>query len=227
MAKLENSLKNMFLSLTVITVVVGALLGYVASVTEAPIEKAAKDAQEQAIKAVAPAFDTVAVPDTVKDCGNGLPAIIFAVSKEGKLVGHAVEVVSKKGFGGKIKVMFGFDLEGNIQGYNVLDCSNETPGLGAKMPEWFQAEGPGNVIGMNPGKKPLVVKQNGGEVNAITAATISSRGFCDAATLAWAALSGNMSAVTSATPQVQEESEHAAESSDAPAEATEEVSAPM
>ena len=207
MAKLENSLKNMVLSLTVITVVVGALLGYVAYVTAQPIADAAAAAQTDAIKAVAPEFDSVADPQTVEDCGNGLPATIFAVSKDGQVVGNAVEVVTKKGFGGKVKVMIGFDNEGNITGYNVLDCSNETPGLGAKMPDWFQATGKGNVIGMNPGKKPVTVKKDGGDVDAITAATISSRAFCDAIALAWASVSGNSDAVTSATAQVPAEGE--------------------
>ena len=205
MAKLENSLKNMVLSLTIITIVVGALLGWVASFTNEPIQKAADDAQKAAIEAVAPAFDTVAPADTVQDCGNGLPAIIFAVSKDGQQVGNAVEIVTKKGFGGKVKVMVGFDMQGNITGYNVLDCSNETPGLGAKMPDWFQKDNSGDVIGMNLSNGDLKVKQDGGQVNAITAATISSRGFCNAVNLAWKAVCGSSDAVTSATVQTDTE----------------------
>lgn len=197
----------MVLSLSVISVIVGALLGLVAYVTAEPIAAAATAAQTDAIKAVAPEFDTVAEPQIVEDCGNGLPATIFAVSKGGNLVGNAVEVVTKKGFGGKVKVMFGFDLEGNITGYNVLDCSNETPGLGAKMPDWFQKGQKGDVIGMNPSQKPVTVKKDGGDVDAITAATISSRAFCDAIALAWNAVSGSADVVTSATGMVQQEAE--------------------
>lgn len=196
----------MVLSLTVITVVVGALLGLVASITDEPIAAAATQAQTEAIKAVAPEFDTVAPADTVIDCGNGLPAIVFAVSMGGQQVGNAVEVVTKKGFGGKVKVMVGFDMEGNITGYNVLDCSNETPGLGAKMPDWFQKGQKGDVIGMNPGKKAVTVTKDGGDVDAITAATISSRAFCDAIALAWNAVSGSTDAVTSATGAAQQQS---------------------
>ena len=207
MAKLENSLKNMVLSLTVIALVVGALLGLVASVTAEPIAAAATAAQTEAIKAVAPDFDEVAPAQTVEDCGNGLPATVFAVSKGGQQVGTAVEVVTKKGFGGKVKVMFGFDMEGNITGYNVLDCSNETPGLGAKMPAYFQTVENGGkggnsvVIGKNPGKKAVTVSKDGGELDAITAATISSRAFCDAVALAWNAVQGKSDVVTSATAQ--------------------------
>lgn len=204
MAKLENSLKNMVLSLSVISLVVGALLGLVAYVTAEPIASAATAAQTEAIKAVAPEFDTVADPQIVEDCGNGLPATVFAVSKGGQQVGNAVEVVTKKGFGGKVKVMVGFDMEGNITGYNVLDCSNETPGLGAKMPDWFQEGQKGNVIGMNPSQKAVTVTKDGGDVDAITAATISSRAFCDAIALAWNSVSGSSDVVTSATAQLEE-----------------------
>lgn len=191
----------MFLSLTVITVVVGALLGLVASVTADPIAQAAAAAQEAAIKAVTPAFDEVAPAQEVADCGNGLPATIFGVKKDGQWVGQAVKVTTKKGFGGKCIVMVGFDAEKNITGYSVLDCSNETPGLGAKMPDWFQKGQKGDVIGKNPGKNNLTVSKDGGEVDAITAATISSRAFLDAVALAYACVSGNSDAVSAATPQ--------------------------
>ncbi len=218
MAKLENSLKNMFLSLTIITVVVGALLGAVAYITSEPIAAATAAAQKDAIKAVTPAFDTVSEPWVVEDSGNGLPATIFAVSKDGQQVGSAVEVVTKKGFGGKVKVMLGFDMEGNITGYNVLDCSNETPGLGAKMPDWFQGQGengkPGTgVIGKNPGKSNLTVTKDGGEVDAITAATISTRAFCDAIALAYAAFTGTdaKTGATGAAGAAEEAVEEAAE----------------
>lgn len=211
MAKLENSLKNMVLSLTVITLVVGALLGWVASVTEAPIAEAAAKAQAEAIKAVVPVEGATADAGVeVADCGNGLPSTVFTVSKDGQVVGRAVQVTTKKGFGGKCIVMVGFDAEGTILGYNVLDCSNETPGLGAKMPNYFQTEENGGkggksvVIGLNPTKNNITVSKDGGDVDAITAATISSRAFCDAVALAWASISGNTDAVTAATGQVAE-----------------------
>lgn len=202
MAKLENNLVNMFLSLTVICVVVGGLLGLVASVTKQPIQDAKDAAQKAAIAAVAPEFDAVAEPESAAQA-NGETATVFAVSKGGQTVGHAVQVTTLKGFGGKVIVMFGFDLEGNITGYNVLDCSNETPGLGAKMPDWFQKGAKGDVIGKNPAKNNLTVSKDGGEVDAITAATISSRAFCDAIAQASGVLTG-ADVATSASTQVQE-----------------------
>lgn len=212
MAKLENSLKNMFLSLTVITVVVGALLGWVASVTKAPIAESAAKAQAEAIKAVVPVEGATADEGVeVADCGNGLPATVFTVTLDGQTVGRAVKVVTKKGFGGKCTVMVGFDAEGTILGYNVLDCANETPGLGAKMPTYFQTPelggkgGKSVVIGLNLTKNNITVSKDGGDVDAITAATISSRAFCDAIALAWNSISDTPSdVVSSATQQVEE-----------------------
>lgn len=199
--KLENSLLNMFLSLTVICVVVGGLLGLVADVTAQPIQDAKDAAQKAAIAAVAPEFDAVAEPQTVEQ-PNGVNAIVFAVSKGGEVVGHAVQATTLKGFGGKVIIMFGFDLEGNITGYNVLDCSNETPGLGAKIPDWFQKGQKGDVIGKNPSTNNLTVSKDGGEVDAITAATISSRAFCDAIAQAASVLTGT-DVDTAASAQVE------------------------
>lgn len=199
--KLENTLLNMFLSLTVICVVVGGLLGLVADVTAQPIQDAKDAAQKAAIAAVAPEFDAVADPQNVEQ-PNGLEAIVFAVSKGGEVVGHAVQATTLKGFGGKVIIMFGFDLDGNITGYNVLDCSNETPGLGSKIPVWFQKGQKGDVIGKNPSTNNLSVSKDGGEVDAITAATISSRAFCDAIAQAASVLTGT-DVETAASAQVE------------------------
>ncbi len=98
--------------------------------------------------------------------------------------------------------MFGFDLDGNITGYNVLDCSNETPGLGSKIPVWFQKGQKGDVIGKNPSTNNLSVSKDGGEVDAITAATISSRAFCDAIAQAASVLTGT-DVETAASAQVE------------------------
>ena len=198
----------MVLSLTVITVVVGALLGLVAHVTDAPIKAAAEAAQTDAIKAVAPEFDQVGEAKTATST-NGEPATIFPVMKGGQLVGNAVQAVTKNGFGGKVTVMIGFDAQNNISGYAVLNHA-ETPGLGSKMPDWFQKGAKGDVIGKNPSKNNLTVTKDGGEVDAITAATISSRAFCDAIAQAAGILTGT-DVVTSASTQVNAPVQSAAE----------------
>jgi electron transport complex protein RnfG len=213
--KLENSLKNMFLSLTGITIVVGALLGWVYGVTEEPIAEANAAKVTNAIKAVAPEFDTVG--DAVEgQSTNGKPSTLYTVYKDGQPVGAAVQVTTGKGFGGDVTVMFGFDQEGNITGYSCLQMA-ETPGLGSKMPVWFVKGAKGDVIGKNPVKNNLTVSKDGGEVDAITAATISSRAFCDAIAQAYGVFS-NTDAQTAATPSAAaaDEAEAAAEEVETP-----------
>lgn len=92
--------------------------------------------------------------------------------------GQAIEV-SENGFGGIFKVMVGLAPDGTILGYQVLE-HQETPGLGSHMEEWFQdASKPAqNIIGRKAGA--LRVSKDGGDVDAITAATISSRAFLKA-----------------------------------------------
>jgi electron transport complex protein RnfG len=99
-------------------------------------------------------------------------------------LGAAVESTTG-GFGGDLKVLVGFDPKGNILGYTILEHA-ETPGLGAKADKWFQKDGKGNIIGKNP-SEALVVKKDGGQIDAITASTITSRAFLKAVNQAYKA----------------------------------------
>lgn len=197
MKKLESSLKNMVIVLTGVTVVAGALLGYVNELTKGPIEKIKEDKLSDAIKAVLNADQlTVASVDTLD-----ATTIAYTTDK-----GTAVQAVAN-GFGGALKVLVGFDAEGNIQGYNVLEHA-ETPGLGAKAGEWFQEGGKGNIIGKNPGQKELTVSKDGGDIDAITASTITSRAFLTAVNNAYKAFKGQAVDTTSdATQQKAEEAQ--------------------
>lgn len=171
--KAKSTLLNMFLSLTIIAVVAAGLLALVSSVTKEPIEKSEKAKTEKAIKDVLPDFDRLEDKDV-----NGMKCHL--AYKDEKPVTVAVESASEKGFGGNIGIMFGFDLAtGNITGYSILK-SNETPGLGAKADKWFQEGSKGCVVGKNPGTDNLKVKKDGGDVDAISGSTITSRAFCDA-----------------------------------------------
>ena len=88
--------------------------------------------------------------------------------------GTAIKITDPKGFGGALTVMVGLAPDGKILGYKVLE-SSETPGLGAKAQDWFQKGQKGDVIGKQAGE--LTVSKDGGEVDAITASTITSRAF--------------------------------------------------
>ena len=88
--------------------------------------------------------------------------------------------------------------------YSVLQHA-ETPGLGSKMQDWFRLEGTDrNVLGSDLSQGPLRVKKDGGTVDAITAATISSRAFLDAVNRAYSAFSGTgtADAVSGATAEM-------------------------
>ena len=105
---------------------------------------------------------------------------VLAGHEDGLAIEAAVD-----GFGGQFRVMVGFDQEGNVLGYEILE-HQETPGLGSHMVHWFKnADKPGqNIIGRKAGK--LEVSKDGGDVDAITAATISSRAFLKAVNQAYA-----------------------------------------
>ena len=198
MKKLESTLPNMAIVLTIISVLAGGILAYVNSVTMGPIAEIKAQELSDGIKAVLNADQvTVEEPKTLES-----GEIIYATDK-----GTAVQA-STNGFGGTLKVLVGFDADGNIQGYRVLEHS-ETPGVGAKAGDWFQATGKGNIIGMNPGQGELTVSKDGGQVDAITASTITSRAFLKAVNNAYAAFKGEAvdgaSGATAQAPKAEEE----------------------
>ena len=100
--------------------------------------------------------------------------------------GSAIKITDPKGFGGALTVMVGLAQDGTILGYKVLE-SSETPGLGAKAQDWFQKGQKGDIIGKQAGK--LEVSKDGGEVDAITASTITSRAFLRCINAAYKTLS--------------------------------------
>ncbi len=175
----------MALALTGFSVVAGALLGWVNGVTAEPIAQANAKALSEAIALVVPGFDNnpAASPDTVEV--NGATYIIYKATKGGQPIGAAVESASN-GFGGTLKVLVGFDNEGNIIDYSLLSHS-ETPGLGSKAATWFKKGAKGDITGKNPGQEALTVSKDGGKIDAITASTITSRAFLLAINNAYAA----------------------------------------
>ena len=181
MKKLESSLLNMTLVLTLVAVVMGGILAFVNHLTEGPIQEQKDKALADGIKAVMVCNDlVVAEPVEVKQTVDGKEHtfIIYNVKyAQGKDLGAAVQSVTM-GFGGDLKVLVGFDSEGSILGYTLLEHA-ETPGLGAKADQWFQRGQKGDIIGKSPAE-PLTVSKDGGQVDAITASTITSRAFLKA-----------------------------------------------
>ena len=181
----------MFLSLTIICVVAGAILAGVNMYTTGPIAATKAAALEAAIKAVTPAFDNKPTEEAyMAVTADGDSLKIYPAKQDGKFVGAAVESNTMKGFGGEIRVIVGFDTEGKLLNYSVLQHA-ETPGLGAKMQEWFRTDkNRQSVLGRNLSDGELKVTKDGGDVDAITASTITSRAFLNAVNRAYSAFSG-------------------------------------
>ena len=178
MKKLESSLLNMVLVLTSVAVIMGGILAFVNHLTEGPISEQKAKALADGIKSVMGVDEiTVSNTDTVRQnvAGKELTYVIYQTKDaKGNDLGAAVESTTG-GFGGDLKVLVGFDPEGKILGYTLLEHA-ETPGLGAKADKWFQKGEKGDIIGKSP-IEPLTVSKDGGQVDAITASTITSRAF--------------------------------------------------
>ena len=215
MKKLESSLKNMLLVLTLVSAVAAFLLAYVNNVTSSTIAKINEEALSAGIKSVLNigADEQIAVAE--KDVDG---FIVYEVTRDGNWLGTAVKSTDKSGFGGDIEVLVGFNEEGKILGYEVLKHA-ETPGLGARAGEWFRTAtlgevkevgvlskiffgkpdpaGSHNIIGRDIAQGELKVSKDGGDIDAITASTITSRAFLNAVNNAYKVFKGNVSDVNS------------------------------
>lgn len=168
MKKLKSSLTNMVIVLTVITVVASAVLAYVNYVTSAQIATIQAENLAKGIKQVMGVNPNADFQYETEESDG------YTLYKSDK--GTAIQSVTN-GFGGPLKVLVGFDNEGTVLGYTILEHA-ETPGLGAKADEWFQKGNKGDIVGKNPGTVKFGVTKGGeGDIDAITASTITSRAF--------------------------------------------------
>jgi electron transport complex protein RnfG len=177
MAKSESTLRNMLLSLTLVALGASACLGFIYEITKGPIETTALNKKLDAIKQVVPDFNNNPYAEMFRlPTGDGDSLDIYPAKNDSVLIGYAVNTYTNNGFGGNITLMAGFKTDGTIINITVL-THKETPGLGTKMTE---PEFKYQFMNKNPKEFSLVVDKDGGPVDAITAATISSRAFCDA-----------------------------------------------
>ena len=179
---MESSLKNMVLVLFTITLISSAAVGGVYMITKEPIEQAKVAAVNDALNQVLPEYEAT-TSQTIEV--NSLPIVAHTATVADKAVGYAVESISKNGFGGTVRLMVGFDTVGKIININVLE-QKETPGLGTKMAE------ENNVLLLslkdkNAAEVNMTVKKDGGDIDALTAATISSRAYAEAVAVAYEA----------------------------------------
>jgi len=185
MAKTESNFRNMVLSLTLIALGAAVCLGFVYEFTKKPIELSNLKKKLDAIKLVVPEFSNNPNDEMFRlPTGDGDSLEVYPAKKGEDTVGYAVNTYSKNGFAGIIRLMAGFKPDGTLINIRVLE-QKETPGLGTKMTDpKFKDQ----FIDKNPAQFTLKVKKDGGQVDAITAATISSRAFCDAVQRAYTTL---------------------------------------
>ena len=179
MAKLNSSLKNMVMSLAIISFGASAILGGVYVLTKKPIEDAAELKKTNAIKEVLPQNNNMKIGEAVEITLESYSEkfIVYPAFENDKLIAAAVETFDNNGYGGQIKSMVGFDAEGNIVNYAILAMS-ETPGLGEKVTSWFKTDrNKQDIRGKKPSEESFKVSKDGGEIDAITASTITSRAF--------------------------------------------------
>ena len=175
----QSTFKNMSLCLLVICLVCSGLLAGVYALTKEPIDAAAKAKNEAAIMEVLPETAVTVEEERAVEFEGATYTYNLAYDEQGNTVGCAINV-APVGFGGPIAIKVGFDLNGVIWNTKVLSQA-ETPGLGAKCVEPAFSD---QFKGFNPAEKKLAVKKDGGDVDAITASTITSRAYADGLALA-------------------------------------------
>lgn len=178
MAKRDSTFGSMTLTLFLVSLIASVALGFVYELTKEPKAKAEQQKKNFAIMKVVPQFNNepnaefYRIPLT--DGSDSLTC--YVARQDGVLVGTAIESYTMKGFSGLIRIMVGFTPDGTIFSTSVLE-QKETPGLGTKMTQPFFKD---QFDGKNLSDFKLSVKKDGGQVDAITASTITSRAYCDA-----------------------------------------------
>lgn len=190
----------MFLVLTMICLISAALLASVNEVTKTRIATVQKQKLEDAIRTVVPGFDNSPLEEMEKvEFSEKDYALVYPARKEGKLIGTAVETFSMNGFSGEIRILTGLTPDGTLLNYAILQHA-ETPGLGDKMDPWFKTDRNNqSILGKKLSQQTLKLKKDGGDIDAITASTISSRAFIEAVNKAWRAVSGEKDSISGAT----------------------------
>ena len=177
-AKKEASIWRLAIVLTSIALIAALALTGVYALTKGPIEKGQREKKEKALQAVLPDYKGTVRDTVLVDADNEEIPVHLAIGENGELCGAGIETYTKKAFAGRFDLMVGFDAEGSIVNTEVIKAG-ETPGLGDKINK-DKSDFALQFNHQNPAEFQLVVKKDGGDVDAITAATISSRAYCDA-----------------------------------------------
>ena len=177
-----------------------AIMGVVAEVTKNPIAAAKKAGRLRSLQQVLPEFDGEPVLKTIQ-AADRIPVDFYVVKKDGKFAGAAGIASSSEGYGGNLQVMVGLDAAGKIKTVLVTE-QNETPGLGTQITDRVRRKTIFNLFavvpqGLPPNKildqftghsaapgdswqAPWKVKKDGGDIDFVTGATVTTRAVTDA-----------------------------------------------
>jgi electron transport complex protein RnfG len=168
----------MVATLFVVTLVAAGLLGSVFALTKEPIRLAELKKKNEAIQVVVPGFDNEPSQEVERIFMDGDSLYLYTARLGEEILGTAVETFTNIGSSGQFKLMVGFAPDGSIIDIAVIKHA-ETPGLGDKM-EKGKGDFSVQFMGKHPDSFNLAVKKDRGDVDAITASTITSRAYCDA-----------------------------------------------
>jgi len=182
-----RSTVRLIVALTITCAVSALALSVIHGLTEEPIEEQKRLAIMRAVQEVLPPFDNDPAQETLTivleqdEDGAADTVTVYLGTREGQISGAAFQTFGG-GYGGFIDIMVGIDLDGRISGVKILE-HEETPGLGAKIEEpsfrgQFKGKSLENSVLVNGN---LAVKNDGGDIDALTGATISPRGVAQAA----------------------------------------------
>ncbi len=192
MAKKESTFLNMLITLIVVTSLASFTLASVYNLTKEPIVQAREAAKQRAISMVVPGYDNLETK--LIKAFDGTDSLEFNLAyKNDELIGIAVASYTNSGFSGKIRAMVGLYPDGRI--YDVVHLEHEeTPGLGDKIDK-SKSDWSDQFKDFDPTEKTLKVDKDGGDIDAITAATITSRAYCDAVNRAYMTFKENQDIV--------------------------------
>jgi electron transport complex protein RnfG len=174
---MKESLK-LILILTLICVIAGSLLAVVYEATRERIAAAERQEKLDALDAVLPEYDNQPDLDAWPGAETKTNYLFYVARKADQVVGVAFEVSTLEGYGDEIKIMVGIDPgTKRVLGIDIVK-QKETPGLGAKIDkDRFKKNFPEQDAIHTDW---CAVTKDGGEVEAVTSATISSRAVCKA-----------------------------------------------
>lgn len=199
--------------LALVGAIAALILAMSDNVTREPIKANSRKNMVKALRDVLPPFANQPDEQLVTFESDDKVEVKFYAGKDesGKITGIAAETVSGKGYAGKIKVMTGFFPDGKVRSVLVTE-QNETPGLGTVVCQRKNVVKLGDLVNgkkaeaglpKNPildqfsghsaapddtWKRPWAVKKDGGTVDYMTGATITSRAVTEAVDRAAATL---------------------------------------